>query len=264
MEEARPKKADFNTPDEFEDALERWRLRSAYHPLAAPRRRSLTDVKRILSDCAECGRETYHDIVNTLTNGEWIESERMFEHHYDFVQCCGCESVSMIHLYAPKGAIYRYAPIGFRWRGSELALKLADALNDVEGGKPHVSLLREVNQAAAGGLFRVAAMGIRALIEQVMTQSVGDQGTFAENLDLFRERGYVSLLQYDSIKNILEVGHAAIHRSHEPSGEDVSSLLEITHGILEAIFLHPDSATRVANRAPPRRGRLITDKRRPE
>jgi hypothetical protein len=45
------------------------------------------------------------------------------------------------------------------------------------------SLLHEIYQAVHGGQYRLAAMGIRALLEQIMVSKVGDLGSFEKQLD---------------------------------------------------------------------------------
>ena len=54
-------------------------------------------------------------------------------------------------------------------------------------------LFLEIYQAVCGGQLRLAVMGVRALIEQVMIHKVGDNGSFVKNLDAFQKAGYISL-----------------------------------------------------------------------
>jgi hypothetical protein len=95
-------------------------------------------------------------------------------------------------------------------------------------------------------------MGIRALIEQVMINKVGDKGSFVKNLDAFQQSGYISLVQRDALNDILDAGHATIHRAYEPKTKDIQIALDITEGILAAVFVHADAAKKVSARVPPR------------
>jgi hypothetical protein len=85
-----------------------------------------------------------------------------------------------------------------------------------------------------------------------MISKVGDQGTFGDNLDKFNKEGYISLRQRDALTALLEVGHAIAHRGFNPSARDLDNTLDITEGILAAIFIHPESAEELADRVPPR------------
>ena len=120
------------------------------------------------------------------------------------------------------------------------------------GGRSAASLgdlFLEIYQAVRGGQLRLAIMGVRALIEQVMINKVGNKGTFAKNLDAFQQAGYVSLLQRDALNDILDAGHATIHRAYEPKPKDIEIA---TEGILAAIYVHADAAKKVSERVPAR------------
>lgn len=106
--------------------------------------------------------------------------------------------------------------------------------------------------AVAGGQHRLAAMGIRALLEQVMILKVGDLKTFDLKLNAFQEQGYISLLQRDAIRATLDVGDAAMHRAHRPSEEDLVLALDIVEGVLAPIFVHRTKAQKLAEGVPPR------------
>ncbi len=96
-------------------------------------------------------------------------------------------------------------------------------------------------------------MGVRALIEQVMINKVSDNGSFERNLDAFQRAGYVSLVQRDALSDILDAGHATIHRAYEPKTEDIQIALDVTEGVMAAIYVHGDGAKQVAARVPARR-----------
>ena len=78
-------------------------------------------------------------------------------------------------------------------------------------------LLQEVYAAGRGGQYRLATMGIRAVLEQVIIAKVGDHHSFSKNLEQFYAAGYISLMQRDALDNSLEAGHAATHRFFKPT-----------------------------------------------
>jgi uncharacterized protein DUF4145 len=107
-------------------------------------------------------------------------------------------------------------------------------------------LLKEIYQAVHGGQFRIAAMGIRALLEQMMVAKVGDHGSFPKNLNAFLEHGYISVVQRDAISAVLDAGHAVTHRSFTPSASHLDTTLDITEGVFAAIYIHSDAARDLA------------------
>jgi hypothetical protein len=114
------------------------------------------------------------------------------------------------------------------------------------------SLLKEVYQAVDGGQHRLAAMGIRALLEQVMIMKVRDRRTFDEKLDEFQKQGYVSLIQRDTMRTTLDVGDATIHRAFKPTEQDLKVALDIVEGVFAPIFGHMEAAEKLAHNIPPR------------
>jgi len=52
-------------------------------------------------------------------------------------------------------------------------------------------------------------MGLRAALEQVMIIKVGDQGSFAKNLEAFCDKGGASRVERDAISAVLDAGHAS-------------------------------------------------------
>jgi hypothetical protein len=113
-------------------------------------------------------------------------------------------------------------------------------------------ILSEVYRAVANNQYRLAAMGIRAALEQVMIMMVGDLRTFDEKLDAFQDKGYISLLQRDAMRATLNVGDAAMHRGHLPTDDDLSLALDIVEGVFAPIFAHRDKAEQLGAAVPPR------------
>jgi hypothetical protein len=118
-----------------------------------------------------------------------------------------------------------------------------------------VSLLREIYQAVDGDQHRIAAMGIRALLEQVMVMNVGDIGGFDKKLDAFQAGGFISAIQRGAMRATLDVGDAAMHRGFKPSEDDLSTALDIVEGVMAAIYAHRQAAEQLAGRVPPRASR---------
>ncbi|RTL29879.1 MAG: DUF4145 domain-containing protein [Burkholderiales bacterium] len=115
-----------------------------------------------------------------------------------------------------------------------------------------LELLNEIYVAMQHNLLRVAAMGVRALLESIMINKVGDQGTFAKNVSQFEAQGHVSKFQGARLVTILDAGSATIHRGYSPSREDVVTLVDIAEHIIESVFIHEPKVTALANRVPKR------------
>jgi len=96
------------------------------------------------------------------------------------------------------------------------------------GGRSAASLgdlLLEIYQAVRGGQFRLAIMGVRALIEQAMVQKVGDQRIICQKPGCLSTGRIHFPIQRDALNDILDAGHATIHRAYEPKAKDIEASL---------------------------------------
>jgi hypothetical protein len=98
-------------------------------------------------------------------------------------------------------------------------------------------------------------MGIRAILESVMIDKVGDHNGFTANVDAFQGMGYLSVRQRGILDSILEAGHAAIHRKWHPTPDDINALLDITESVVELGYLHENRAGELEKRVPKRERR---------
>jgi hypothetical protein len=96
-------------------------------------------------------------------------------------------------------------------------------------------------------------MGLRAVIEAVMIDKVGDGGSFASNMKKFRAAGYVSEVQHASLSTALELGHASIHRGHLPDGFQLETALDITENLVHSLYVIEHRARATVRNLPPRK-----------
>jgi hypothetical protein len=99
----------------------------------------------------------------------------------------------------------------------------------------------------------VAGMGLRALIEMIIVANIEDQGTFPKNLNAFYEAGYISLIQRDTLDDILEAGHGSVHRKHVMTDEELNTCLDIVEGVMASIYIHKKKTEKMRARVPERR-----------
>lgn len=114
-----------------------------------------------------------------------------------------------------------------------------------------MSLMTEIYLAVEHRLYSLAAMGIRATLEVVMKEKIGDR-PFKVLVNEFQKAGYLSTRQALNLDVMIEAGHAAVHRGWKPDEEDISTLLNITETLIEIIYLHEDRAKNLDKRVPRR------------
>lgn len=111
----------------------------------------------------------------------------------------------------------------------------------------------EIYEALAMGANRLATMGVRALVERLMVDNVGDKGTFEKTISAFFSAGHVAPNQQAMFREtLIEAGHAAMHRGFEPSADTVNTLLDIVEGIMHQIYVAPVLAQQVNKTIPKR------------
>jgi hypothetical protein len=214
-------------------------------------------METIKAYCNQCCDERNQQILHS-ENRSW-EEEVDFEIYirwtdtYQMIKCCGCDNIAFRQISwcsehtdgqgKPIGDITYYPPATFRkepiWLG-ELGLRYI------------IDLLKEIYVSLRNDSSRLAVMGIRALIEQVMVDKVADQGSFRKNLDKFEHEGFISRTQRIVLEPVLEAGHATIHRSFQPSKNDLIHLIDITENIIESIYINEQRAKKIKDRIPTR------------
>ncbi len=216
----------------------------------------MSEAKIRRAHCNNCGGERNHYVLHS-DDTRWEAEQGLVAGgtHYEMLKCAGCEKVILReHEWCSEtpgeGDTRYYPPSTFRpapkWL-TEFYLEFPldqDLLHD---------LLKEIYVALQNAQPFLAAMGIRALLEQIMIEKVGDNSSFTENLRKFQEVGYVSAQQREQLETVLEVGHAAIHRGYKPSEDDLSILVDLTEVIVQSIYLHGSKVRELKGKIPPRK-----------
>ena len=204
--------------------------------------------------CNACDGQRNH-VVLCVEESRWTDDDNSMSGGdiWQMLKCSGCDSVKLRNTSwdaetAGKRIVY-FPPATFRRQPRwmlMLWLELAPEETFVE------ELLQEIYVAFYQGLPRLAAMGIRSLVEKIMISKTGDHGSFGKNTREFERLGYVSNIQRTRLDAILEAGHAAIHRTYSPTTEDVHTLLDITEHIVEAVYVHGDQVAELKKNIPRR------------
>lgn len=202
-------------------------------------------TKDVPAPCSVCLHETRHRVLHETSSRS---EDRVVT--YAMLQCHGCGNVCLAEQVnfmddGDKEIVFHPSPISRKEPPWLLSLIFGNN-RDLAG------LLHEIYQAIHGSQYRLAAMGIRALLELVMVSKVGDLGSFGAHLDAFHAAGYVSRVAKESLSNILEIGHGATHRGYRPTEEDLKLALDIVEGVMASLYHHQHAAEEAAERVPKR------------
>lgn len=114
------------------------------------------------------------------------------------------------------------------------------------------ALLIEINFSIQNDLSALPMMGLRALLDSVMIEHVGDEGGFEEKLCRFEKNGYVTYQHANVLRKVLDAGHASMHRTYFPNVDDLGTCVDVVTHLLNGVYvLHPKVQDLAAN-TPPR------------
>jgi hypothetical protein len=217
--------------------------------------------------CNGCIGERNHEILyvkeDVLEGGDG-ESPGFYEKH-ELLKCLGCERIIfrvsewndmqcdkngnyiISYLYYPP-AISRAYPKWFSY------LEHLGYIEKDGAGYIYIhNILKEIYIGLQNDSIRLATLGIRALLEYVMVQKVGDNGSFKKNLNEFEKQGHISSSQNIILNSVLETGHATMHRSYSPTKKDLVTCIDITENLIATIFIHTREADKLLKKIPPRK-----------
>lgn len=113
-------------------------------------------------------------------------------------------------------------------------------------------LLSEIYSALTLDLRALPAMGVRAAIDSVCVELVGDAGSFEEKLQRLVADGHLLGRERPFLAAAIEAGSASAHRGHVPSADDLGVLLDVLERLLHGQYILPTAAQQIQANTPPR------------
>lgn len=192
----------------------------------------------IFSFCNGCCRETAHDVVETRTVliDDPAALKSQWEHRvYLVVRCRGCSE------YAVRE----------EWRNDEFSLmkvifhpprlwrRAPDWMVYLEREDPNLKeLLDEVYSAMNNQQARLLSMGVRSVLDRVMTLILeGDTGGFEQKLEKMVESGHLTEKQRANLDVVIDAGSASTHRGFRPPRALLEEMVIVMDGIVREHFI---------------------------
>lgn len=199
-----------------------------------------TKPRRILSHCNECGRETQHVVVASVSRRRSFDDDEYTVEagsDWQLVQCCGCEEASMTRVdwcseddpYSRRETLF-YPPRVSRKKPDWLSKH--PLLND------YIDLFDEIYTALHADSRRLAMMGARAVIDLAVTRMLGaDPGNFTQGMNELVNAKRMTQEERELIDAAFDAGSAAMHRGHQPEVDDVNTAIDIVERVVHAEVL---------------------------
>jgi hypothetical protein len=217
-----------------------------------------TNTDRIKIHCNICLGLRWHTVLflTTRSNNEDLDDGFEYEEAtiYRMAECNGCESVTLQTTWSSSGhpeSIDEQWPPKVSRRQPKWMFDIF--ISEKIGNTFKHDFIQEIYSSLKSGNLRLTVLGVRALLEQIMLEHIGDQGSFAKNIQEFESSGFISRVQREAIIPVIEAGHASMHRGFKASEQQVEAILDITENIIESIYITKDRTTGLI--IPPRKRR---------
>ncbi len=201
--------------------------------------------------CSSCAATTKHLVI---AEREQTGSDEYDEHYavswrttYEMLECCGCETVHLSSAtscseWGPGDEEIRRFPPAVSRRPPTWLYKLES---------DRCSLFKEVYAALDADSRRLAVMGARTVLDIFLVENVGDIGGFEVKLNALEKKGAIGRRDREILEAALDACHAASHRGHNPTAEDVNHVMDIVENLFTRSLLGP-AAEALRKRTPPR------------
>lgn len=212
------------------------------------------------SFCNQCVGERNHAILHSeAESGSEHDGSYRWSVTNETLKCLGCNGVSLRRTTwespmtdengNPVPDVAHFPPTMFRRHPTWISdLTLLFLFDD---DKTFIKdLMHELYICIQNDCRRSATMAVRALLEHVMIDKVGDQGDFAKNISEFHAKGFISTTQQGFLKTVIEAGHATMHRAFMPSKQDLIALVDIAESVIEAVYINEPRAVGLQKRIP--------------
>lgn len=203
--------------------------------------------------CNSCGKETKHEILASVKQGDYETDESTYiiswDYHYQTLQCRGCEHVTYrTRLYHSEMQDDERSPIYEDVYFPPLAIhqkpKWYNELSD-----EFRLVLDEVYIAFQNNLRYLTAVGTRTAIDMMIVDKIGDVGTFQQKIKALLDRSFINEEEKELIEVVTEAGNAAAHRGYSPDIRQLKSVIDILESLLYKLYIQEKGHKRLLEQA---------------
>jgi len=199
--------------------------------------------------CNACGRTTEHDEteINSFTDEDAGGEE--VHRIISAVLCRGCKSTAICEKVVDGvGNVVQYL-----YKPPRLWVQKPKWVDDLETIDSNIyGLLVEVYSAANDEQFRLLAMGVRAILDQAMTQIVGDIGGFEQKLDAMVTKNHIAANHKEMLSIVIDAGSAAAHRGFKPPQPLLMQMISVMEVIIKQHYITGPMLDTLKATIPPR------------
>ena len=203
----------------------------------------MSPSEKLKLHCNSCGQVCNHSLLFSKTQEHYeVDDENGFDYFersiYRLAECNGCEFITLHTSWQNSGQL---DPIEDQWppkvsrRKPKWMIDLS--LSESIRNPFKQDFISEIYSCLKAGNLRLTVLGVRALLEQIMLENIGDQGSFQKNLKEFEAGGFLSRIQREALAPIIEAGHASMHRGFRATEKEVEAILDVVENVIESIYV---------------------------
>ena len=201
--------------------------------------------------CAQCSVDTLHAVLCTTEDSGVTSDAISWNYTYKFIQCQGCKKVSIREEFTCSEL--DQGDVEITYYPPRIKRRRPDWLDKLEDHDPElIDLLNEVYDAVDYGHHRLLAMGIRSVMDRVMTMLVGDVGGFEQKLDALVEQEVIAGGQRELFDTVIEGGSAAAHRGYKPAWDMLENMLALMEYLIHQTYISGPMLQTAKKHIPPR------------
>lgn len=202
--------------------------------------------------CNTCKNETNHEILfEKIENSEEVEYPFWWTISYFFAECKGCSDNHFIKIYqdssfdAEDVSMETFPP-----RKSEFRSTFLDGKNFCFYNYPNLyKIYKETVCALESNLLQLSGSGIRICVEELMNIFLQKENTLesdiehmnmTEKLNKVFNLGYINTSELEIIREVIDFGHASIHRNYMPKKENIIICMNVLESIINSKLLTPE------------------------
>lgn len=201
-------------------------------------------MSNMRSHCNRCGSQTNHAILH-VEKRTGDDGPISWAADYFLLSCLGCDHVSFReensndHDIDENGDVYTYVEIYPKDKEVRARPSWFNEILEFDTKIRLERMLAQIYEAYDNKAYWLSIMGVRAVIESVMIEKVGDKGSFGENLGEFSKKGFITDSHRLALSAAIDQGSAAIHKANLTRQTTALSAIQVVENVLEAIFVVP-------------------------
>lgn len=202
--------------------------------------------------CHECGHNTKHRILFSITKHSEDNDDFWWSTEYCIAECCGCGSITFVTLSNDESNIdYNddgTAEFVTKYKTYPYQKLIAKEVDDIWTVPSKIwKVYRETLRALNDECFLLAAAGFRMIIEAVCLENNINAKSLESKINMLCKKNIITKRDRDRLHSIRFMGNDSVHLIKSPTREELLLVFEIENIMLENLYILDDKCKGILN-----------------